>query len=169
MKEWQLPLISLVLRGQVPRLHHGLIWFPIQNTYGGAMSHQKSSTTFWTLSWRVKAYLLLRHCIKNQSIGVAYGALLNLFWIFEYITTGPFAGPLSADFPDVKLNEDFWPFVFWILSHKLAERCKQMYLGLVHFFSFFCLNTLWLMANQVIFDIWWVVDKACICTMKGQW
>ena len=48
--------------------------------------------------------LLLMYCIKNQSIGISYGALLNLdlFWIFEYVTTGPFAGPLGADFPDVK-------------------------------------------------------------------
>ena len=49
-------------------------------------------------------YLLLRYCIKNQSIGVAYGALLYLFWISEYITAGPFAGPLSANFPDVEFT-----------------------------------------------------------------
>ena len=29
------PLIGLVLGGQVPRLHHGTIWFAIQHTYGG--------------------------------------------------------------------------------------------------------------------------------------
>ena len=46
--------------------------------------------------------LLLMYYIKNQSIGVSHGALLNLFWIFEYVTGGPFAGPLSADFPDVE-------------------------------------------------------------------
>ena len=58
-------------------------------------------------------HLLLRYCIKNQSIGVAYGDLVNLFWIFEYVTGGPLAGLLSADFTDVKkFNEDFWPFVF---------------------------------------------------------
>ena len=55
-----------------------------------------------TLSQRVKVHLLLRYCIKNLSIGVSYGALLNLFWIFEYVTAGPFAGPLGANFPDVK-------------------------------------------------------------------
>ena len=27
---------------------------------------------------------------------------LNLFWIFEYLTGGPFAGSLGADFPDVE-------------------------------------------------------------------
>ena len=47
-------------------------------------------------------HLLLMYCIKNLSIGVSQGALLNLFWIFEYVSVGPFAGPLSADFPDVK-------------------------------------------------------------------
>ena len=35
------------------------------------MGHQKLSTTFLTLSWRVKAYLLLRYCIQIQSIGIA--------------------------------------------------------------------------------------------------
>ena len=43
-------------------------------------------------------HLLSRYCIKNLSIGVSYGTLLNLFWIFEYLTSGLFAGPLSADF-----------------------------------------------------------------------
>ena len=57
---------------------------------------------FLTLSRRIKVHLLLMYWIKNQSIGVSYGALLNLFWIFEYLTWGPFAGPLSADFRDVE-------------------------------------------------------------------
>ena len=65
------PLISLVLGGEVPRLNHGPICFPIQNTKGGDMGHQKSSTTFLTLSWRIKAHLLLMYCIKNLSIGVS--------------------------------------------------------------------------------------------------
>ena len=69
---------------------------------GGAMGHQKVSTTFLTLLQRVKAHLLLRYCTKNLSIGVAWGALLNLFLIFEYMTTEPFGDPLSVDFPDVK-------------------------------------------------------------------
>ena len=66
------------------------------------MGRQKSSTTFLTLSQRVKVHLLLRYCIKNLSIGVAKGAMLNLFWIFEYVTSGPFAGPLSVNFTHVK-------------------------------------------------------------------
>ena len=42
-------------------------------------------------------HLLLMYCIKNLSIGVFYGALFNLFQIFEYLTAWPFAGLLSAD------------------------------------------------------------------------
>ena len=34
---------------------------------------------------------------------------------------------------------------------------------------FFLLTSFRLMANQLIFDIGWVVDKACVYTMKGQW
>ena len=40
--------------------------------------------------------------IKNLSIGGAYGALLNLFWIFDHITIGQIGGLLSANWPDVK-------------------------------------------------------------------
>ena len=56
------------------------------------MGCQMSSTTFLTLSQRVKVHLLLRYCIKNLSIGVSYGGLLNLFWIFEYVTSGHLLG-----------------------------------------------------------------------------
>ena len=28
--------------------------------------------------------------------------MLNLFWIFEYVTSGLFGGPLSVDFTDVQ-------------------------------------------------------------------
>ena len=67
------------------------------------MVNQKSSTTFLTLSRTIKVHLLLMYCIKNQSIGVSQGALLNLFWIFEYVTSGLFAGPkLNVDFTDVQ-------------------------------------------------------------------
>ena len=47
------------------------------------------------------------YCIKNQSIGVSKGALLNLFQIFEYLTARPFAGPLSADWWDVEKVAQF--------------------------------------------------------------
>ena len=64
-------LICLVLGGEVPRLNHGPIFLPIQNTWGGATGCRKSSTTFLTLSRRIKVHLLLMYCIKNQSIGVS--------------------------------------------------------------------------------------------------
>ena len=57
---------------------------------------------FLTLSQRIKAHLLLMYCIKNQSVGVAFCVLLNLFWIFEYVTSGLFAGPLRVNFTHVK-------------------------------------------------------------------
>ena len=47
-------------------------------------------------------HLVLSLSIKNLSIGAAKGALLNLFWIFDHITIGPFGGPLSADCPDAE-------------------------------------------------------------------
>ena len=57
---------------------------------------------FLTYLKGVKGHLLLRLSIKNLSIGGAYGALLNLFWIFDYMTVGSFGGLLSADCPDVE-------------------------------------------------------------------
>ena len=62
---------------------------------------------FLTLSQRIKAHLLLMYCIKNLSIDVSWDALLNLFWIFEYVTCEPFAGPLSADWQDVEKVAEF--------------------------------------------------------------
>ena len=52
-------------------------------------------------------HLLLMYCIKNLYIGACWGALLKLFWIFEYLTWGPFAGPLSDAFPDVEKLASF--------------------------------------------------------------
>ena len=43
----------------------------------------------------VKGYLTFTCWIKNQSV----------FWIFECITAGPFARLLSANFSDVKFNQ----------------------------------------------------------------
>ena len=45
--------------------------------------------------------------IKNLYIGVSLGALLNLFWIFEYLTWGLFAGLLSDVFPNVEKLASF--------------------------------------------------------------
>ena len=41
---------------------------------------------------RLKGYSTFTDFIKNQ------GVLDTLFWIFEYLTNWPFAGPLSVDF-----------------------------------------------------------------------
>ena len=41
----------------------------------------------------LKGYSGFTDFIKNQSIGVAYGVLHTLVWIFEYVTDWPFAGP----------------------------------------------------------------------------
>ena len=46
--------------------------------------------------------------------------------------------------------------------------CRKMYIyvNLMHLFIW--LSGFQLVADQVIFDIGWVVDKACIYTMNGQ-
>ena len=41
-------------------------------------------------------------------------------------------------------------------------------LSRITFFFWFWSIGFRLMANRVIFDIGWVVDKACVYTMKGQ-
>ena len=46
----------------------------------------------------VKVYLALTYLIKNQSIGVAQGALHDVFWSLDYLIAGPFYGSFSADF-----------------------------------------------------------------------
>ena len=47
--------------------------------------------------------------------------------------------------------------------------CRKVYkyVNLMHLFFFFGLTGFRLMADRVIFDIRWVVDKVCIYTMKG--
>ena len=52
-----------------------------------------------TLSQKVKVHLLLRYCINNLSIGAAYGALLNFFWILNI--------SLNAECPDVERSCSF--------------------------------------------------------------
>ena len=71
MKEWSLPpyQFSFRRRGPYAKLWANLFHNP--KHLGGATGHQKLSTTFLTLSWRVKVHLLLRYYIKNVSIGVA--------------------------------------------------------------------------------------------------
>ena len=47
--------------------------------------------------------------------------------------------------------------------------CRKVYkyVNLMHLFFVFWSTSFRLMADQVIFDIGWVVDKAWIYTMKG--
>ena len=114
-------------------------------------------------------HLLLMYCIRNLSIGVSYDGLLNLFLIFEYLTSGPFAGPLSADIPDVEKNSEI-SVAMGILNFEL-KMCRKVYkyVNLMQlFFFFFWLTSFRLMADRVIFDIGRVVDKACVYTMKSQ-
>ena len=65
------PFIGLVLGGEVPRLNHGPICFPISKHLRGCYGPSKVEYHFLTLSRRIKVHLLLMYCIKNQSIGVS--------------------------------------------------------------------------------------------------
>ena len=48
-------------------------------------------------------------------------ALLNLFWIFEYVTTGPFGGPLSVNFTHVqKVRQRFSAICILIFKSKTS-------------------------------------------------
>ena len=102
------------------------------------------------------------YCIKNLSIGVSQGALLNLFWIFEYVTSGPFAGPLSVDFTDVqKVTQRFLAICILNFNPQNKHRGVKIYSPENNFFLSWSISFR-LMADRVIFDIGWVVDKACI-------
>ena len=103
MNERSLPPYWFSFRRAGPQATSWANLIPNPKHFGGATGCQKLSTTFWTLSRRVKVHLLLRYL----SIGVAYGVLLNLFWTFEYVTAAAFAGLLSADFSDVKKLTNF--------------------------------------------------------------
>ena len=49
-----------------------------------------------------KGYLAFTYFIKNQSIDVPWDALDYLFWKFEYLTSGMFGRPLTANFSKIK-------------------------------------------------------------------
>ena len=83
-------------------------------------------------------------CIKNQSIGVSYGALLNLFQIFDYLTTGLFAGPLSADFWDVKKVSR--SVEMGILNFE-SKICRKVWKYVLQNKVFFCFG-------QSVSDLW---------------
>ena len=48
---------------------------------------------------------------------------------------------------------------------KIGRKVKK-YVTRMNFFFFFLLSGFRLMADRVIFDIGWVVDKVCVYTMK---
>ena len=95
-------------------------------------------------------------------------SILHLFRIFEYVTVDPSAGPLSANWWDVEKLNNFCSdgyFEFWVKNLQNGVKIchsDEPFLG-------GGLTGFWLMADWVIFNIGWVVDKACIYTMKGQW
>ena len=69
------PLIGLVLGGEVPRLNHGPICFPIQKHLRGCYGPSKVEYHFFDTSRRIKAHLLLMYCIKNLYIVLNIGPI----------------------------------------------------------------------------------------------
>ena len=76
---------------------------------GGPAGHRTQNVHFSTNLRQLKGYLGFTDLIKNLSIGVEYGVLLTLVWIFEYVTDWPFARPKGANFRDVKKFTFFLP------------------------------------------------------------
>ena len=81
-----------VLGGQITGLHDGTIFWGCDTLKGWRGPSQKKRHFSGHLRW-LKGYSELTHLTKNQSIGVAWGVLLTLIQIFEYVTNWPFAGP----------------------------------------------------------------------------
>ena len=65
---------------------------------GGPAGHRMQNVRFSTHLPQLKGYSGFTDLIKNLSIGVEYGVLHTLVWIFEYVTDWPFAGPNGANF-----------------------------------------------------------------------
>ena len=66
----------------------------------GRLSNLK--VQFLTHSRLIKGYLALTYFIKYQYIGVPLDDLDDLFWNFEYLTSGPFRRPITANFSKKK-------------------------------------------------------------------
>ena len=69
---------------------------------GSPAGHRMQTVHFSTHLQQLKEYSGFTDLIKNLSIGVEYGVLHTLVWIFEYVTDWPFARPKGANFQDVK-------------------------------------------------------------------
>ena len=75
------------------RLHDGTIFWGGCDTLKGVPGAIQKKLHFSAHLRCLKGYLGFTHLTKNQSIGVAWGVLHTLMWIFEYVTDWPFAKP----------------------------------------------------------------------------
>ena len=108
---------------------------------------------------QLKGFLGFTELIKKMSIGVAYGVLHTLVWIFKYVTNWQFAGPKGANFWDVKKFNNFLPPNFGILSHKWHR-----YVFIYEFMElFFCI---WYLSYGRLSIL--EKNKPSIYSMKGQ-
>ena len=65
---------------------------------GDLAGHRMLNVPFSTHLRQIKGHSGFTDLIKNLSIGVEYGVLHTLVWIFKYVTDWPFAGPKGANF-----------------------------------------------------------------------
>ena len=59
---------------------------------------QNLTVQFLAHSRPFKGYIVFTYFIKNQSVGVPRDALYDLFWNFEYLTSGLFHRLSTANF-----------------------------------------------------------------------
>ena len=88
--------------------------------------------------------------------GRAYGSLLELFWIFDHITVGPFGGLLRANCPGVKNI----PLIFLAMGVLYFEskigRQVQKYVMQDNLSSGRPISNLWLLEYFLTMDGWWI-------------
>ena len=115
------PLIGLVLGGQAKS------WAKFDSQSKRLKGCHRPSKVKYHFFWHIDERLKHTYYWGVASrISLAYGALLNLFWTFEYLTAGPFVGCKVPIF-QMFFNKDFWPFVFWfsvINWHKSVNICQ---------------------------------------------
>ena len=111
------------------------------------MGHRKLSTTFFVTFMKGKSILIIEVLHQESVHRCRLGSLLNLFWIFEYITSGPFGGPLHASFPDVRKVQQRLLTICILNFEPKANRKLWKYILQNTFFSLF-----WLTGFQVMAD-----------------
>ena len=74
--------VSGVVSRQIPRLYGGTIFGGVTHL-GGPAGHRMQNVRFSTHLRQLKGYSGFTDLIKNLSIGVEYGVLHTLVWIFE--------------------------------------------------------------------------------------